>query len=298
MNRYPIGPNLPWHLQARISAMDCYVESGGEISKAIKIFDIKWNTEARIKAAQGRTADPFVRDNVGKFYTHGTVLNLPAPHHAPKMPDDKVRLAADIIAAGYELPCFGVVNQSGFIIWENRFFVSMQQATMLSPQLRALMSEYGVSQRYVLDRIHAVCPEMVHSALPLKIEFTDDQRHARQDYARYMLDQIAADPTFLQHIVWGDESRVYVGKDLNGKIKVWHYRGQTEGASPAECKLMNRGNVIRLDVLLFVNAVWGLCHVEFTTGTTNLLTEGRVTTGMRITNALRTAFGAGAYKVS
>jgi hypothetical protein len=49
-----------------------------------------------------------------------------------------------------------------------------------------------------------------------------------------MLDQIAADPTFLQHIVWGDESRVYVGKDLNGKIKVWHYRGQTEGASPAD----------------------------------------------------------------
>jgi hypothetical protein len=289
---------LSWELQARIQALDCFVQAKGDLPQAKLIFDINWNTEVRKQKSQTRSTHPFVRDQVIKFYEHGTVFNLHPQHRATKMPDAKVKEAADILDAGYDVPCYGITNQGADIIWETRHFTSMQQATRLSPQLRDLMAEYDVTQRYLLDRMHQVCPDMVYSALPLKIEFTDAQRLARQEYAQYMLDQVAADPTFLHHILFGDEVRIYVGKDLHGKLRVWHYKGRTDGASPTECKLLNRGNTLRLDVLLCVNATWGVCHVEFLTGTSNIQTEGRVTMGMRTLWALRNAQGLGAYKVS
>jgi len=111
-----------------------------------------------------------------------------------------------------------------------------------------------------------------------------------------MLALLAADPEFLNKIIWGDETRIYVGRELSGKLKVYHYRGQHAEDGPEECPLLNTQNTIRLDVLLFVSAEWGCCHVEFLTGTTDIRTDGRQSAGMRSVWAARAAHGLGPYK--
>jgi hypothetical protein len=275
------------------------LEQGGTMADAALIYDVRWNKPHNAGASQSDSArHHFIRYQLDKLFECGTLRNLADHPRPPKMPDAQVREAADILAAGYSQPCThdsaGIVNT----YYEQRHFTSMAEATRMSPQLQSLMAEYDVTSRYLLTRMHEVCPDLVYSALPMKIELSRAQKLARQEHAALMLARHQADPNYLKHIIWGDETRIYIGKELNGKLKVYHYRRGTDGVSPEECPYFNKDNTLRLDMLLFVSAHWGVCHVEFLTGTTGIETDDHYTTAMQQVMRLRKASGDGVYKVS
>lgn len=297
-----INPQLDWHLQARICAIDSYIDAQGKegsMGEAIKIFDVRWNTAERIAADQV-IKDPghFVPYQLKKLYEKGTLRTLVDHPPPPKMSDEKIKQAADILAAGYTIPCLD--DSTGVVVAydEHRHFTSIQQATQMSPELHNLMVEHDVTARYLLDRMHDVCPKLVYSALPIKMELTAAEKLYRRNFCTIMRRHLAKDPNLLLKFIFGDETRIYIGNDVHGKLKVYHYTGQDDGAAPEECRLLNKENMMRLDVVLFVSAVWGCCHVEFLTGTTNIATDGRYTAGMQTVWAQRMASGAGPYKVS
>lgn len=300
--KYPINPNLPITVRGRLTAVQSFMQSlqsGGGMGKAIKIFNEAWNENKHVPIS-ARIGDPadFVPNQLKKLFRDGAMKRLAPQQTHHKMPDSQVKVAGDILAAGYPLPCWGIVG-GRFATWnEQRHFTSIAQAMGVSQQLADLMDEYDVTARYLLDRMKHVCPDLVYSVLPIKRELSPAQRLARQQWAQFMLDQLAADPLWLHKIIWGDETRIYVGKDLQGKLKVWHYRGDVEGHSPEECQMLDKNNMIRLDLLMFVNAELGCCHVEFLTGTTGIEAQGRYTAGMAAVMALRRAAGLGGYKVS
>jgi hypothetical protein len=293
---------LPAKLEARIVAIDCYISAlqrGGDMGDAVQLFDERWNTEERTKAGTDiKAPDHFVPYQVKKLYEHATLLDAHQRPHPKKMPDAEVRQAADILAAGYELPCFDDSTGQLYTWTETRHFTSIREALLYSKPLYDMLNKYDVTPRYLLDRMHEVCPDLVYSALLLKMELTPLQKLARAEHAAWMLEQLVKDPRFLYKVIWGDETRIYVGADLKGKLKVWHYRGQTDGMSPEECRLLNRENTIRLDVLLFVSAEVGCCHVEFTTGTKDLKKDGRSSRYMQLVEQQRAHLGLGDYKVS
>lgn len=297
-----IPEDMEARLQARLYAVDSYfatLAKGGSWSDAAKLFDSRWNTDARKKAGTAvKAPDQFVRYQVNKLYEKGSLRDCLDHPHPPKMPDAKVKEAAKILAGGYDIPCWD--DSTGELrCWsEHRLFTSISQATKWSPELFNLMQEYDVTPRYLLDRMHEVCSELVYSALPIKEQLSPQQKRERQSYARYALAGLAKDPKLLDKVIWGDETRIYVGRELNGKLKVYHYRGDHAEDGPEECKLVNKENTIRLDVALFVSAVWGCCHVEFLTGTTDIRTDGRQSAGMQRVWAQRMAQGLGPYKVS
>ena len=169
---------------------------------------------------------------------------------------------------------------------------------MYSAELRAIMQQYDVTSKYILKRIHIVAPRLAYTGLPMKIQLSAENMQQRMEYAAWMYAHHLADPKFLQKILWGDETRIYMGKDLLGRLRVYHYTGRYEGQPPIPNPLLNRENSIRLDLALFVDAVNGLANVEFLTGTTNIEAEGRITVGMRAAWASRLMAGLGAYKVS
>lgn len=302
MERPSIPEDMEPRLRARIVALDCWISEvakGGTWADAAKQFDSRWNTDARKKAGTAvKAPDHFVRYQVKKMFEKGSVRDCVDHPHPPKMPDAKVKEAAKVLAGGYDIPCWD--DSTGQLrVWtEHRLFTSISQATKWSPELYNLMQEFDVTPRYLLDRMHDICKELVYSALPIKEQLSPTQKKERQEYAQYMLALLAADPDFLKKIIWGDETRIYVGKELNGKLKVYHYRGDHAEDGPEECKLLNKENTIRLDVLLCVSAVWGCCHVEFLTGTTDIRTDGRQSPGMQRMWAQRAAQGLGPYKVS
>ena len=301
LDRPAISEDLEPKLQARVMALDCYISAsikGGTLADAAREFDLRWNTAERKAAGDEILApDHFIRYQVDKLYEKATLRDVVDHPRPPKMPDAKIKEAADIMAKGYTLPCMDDSTGQLNVWYEVRHFTSMAQATRLSPELYQMMVEFDVTPRYLLDRMHEVCPNLVFSALPIKMELSPQQKHARQDYSAWMLEQLKADPLFLHKIIWGDESRIYVGKELDGKLKVYHYTGQADAAGPGECLLLNKENMMRIDIVLFVNALWGCCHVEFLTGTTNINTDGRQSVGMQAAWAQRVAQGLGPYKV-
>lgn len=298
MEKYAVPHDAPDRLRARLTAVDCWVNSGRDMGDAIKLFDITWN-EPRIKAhlPHIKAPDHFVPYQVNKLYEHFTLLDLTEHPHPPKMPDEVVKQCADIMAYGYDLPMLLTTQTGTYQWWETRHFTSFKQACNLSTALQQHMANYDVTPKYLLRRMHEVVPDLVWSALPMKMELTPAQKAARMEYAAWLLELHEKNPNFLKRILFGDETRIYLGKEESGKLKVYHYRGDTDGHAPLENPLLNKENTIRLDLLLFVNASLGVVYYEFLTGTKDIKTMGRRTGEMRAVWEARLRDGKGPYKV-
>ena len=67
----------PDRLRARLTAVDCWVNSGRDMGEAIKLFDIRWNEPRRKADLQIiKAPDHFVPYQVNKLYTDFTLLDL------------------------------------------------------------------------------------------------------------------------------------------------------------------------------------------------------------------------------
>lgn len=290
-----LDPRQEGRFSNRLAAVESYYSAGGQIGEAVKLFDI-----TRQERQLPRVADPyhFIHYNVDKLEKYYTLLNVREHPRPKKVPDADVQRAADILAGGYEQQLWAQVGPFVVPYYEARHFTSMKQATMVSPTLRGIMTQYDVTGKYLLKRIHEVAPDLAFSGLPMKIQLTPDNMRARFEYADWMYGNYLTDPLFLHKILWGDETRIYIGKDLQGKLKVYHYTGRYDGQPPISNPLLNRESTIRLDVSLFVDAFRGCSHVEVLTGTTNLEAEGRMTPQMQVLVTDRARHGEYPYKVS
>lgn len=282
-----------------MASVQSYWEAGQQMPEAMRLFDIQWNSH-HPAGSSGHIADPrhFISYNVRKLEQEFTLHDLSGQSHAPKMPDEVVRQCAGILGHGYEQQLWVQVGGNWHQFWEPRHYTSIRQACELSAELGGYLDDYDVTPKYLLRRMHEVVPDLVYSALPMKMELSHVNKLARAQYAGWMYQLHLADPNFLKRVVFGDETRIYVGKDLMGKLFVYHFRHDTEGRVPLSNPLLDHHNTLRVDVLLFVSAQHGLEWVEWLTGTTGLETTGRHNAGMQQIWARRMADGRGRYKVS
>jgi hypothetical protein len=282
-------------LQQRLAAVEAWYSSGKEIGPAISTMR-QLLAERQLPAP--KDLNHFIHYQIEKLTSYYTLLDVREHPCPPKVPNEVIQRAADILAHGYE---YALISQFGPYLnyfRETRHFTSMRQACMLSAELRGIMQQYDVTPKYILKRIHIVAPRLAYTGLPMKIQLSAENMQQRMEYAAWMYAQHVADPKFLQKILWGDETRIYMGKDLLGRLRVYHYTGHYEGQPPIPNPLLNKENSMRVDVALFVDAVNGLAFVEFLTGTTNIEAEGRYTVGMRTAWFSRLLAGLGPYKVS
>lgn len=290
-----LDPHQEGRFKTRLTAVEAYFQGERQIGEAVRLFDVKRNLRKLPPVA-----DPhhFIHYQILKLERYYTLLDVRERPRPKKVPDEDVKRAADILAAGYEQQLYTEVG-GVLVAWEEpRHFTSIKQATMVSPALRSIMAHYDITAKHMLKRIHQVAPDLAFSALPMKIQLSADNMSARMQYAEWMYQQHLADPSFLYKIMWDDETRIYIGKDLQGKLKVYHYTGRYDGQPPIANPLLNKEHTIRLDVSLFVDAFRGCSHVEVLTGTTNLAAEGRITAAMRVLDVDRARYGLGPYKVS
>jgi hypothetical protein len=279
----------------RLTGVEAFFRANRDIGQAVKLYDVM-----RQQRQLPPVSDPysFIHYNVDKLERTYTLLNVSEHPHPKKVPDADVQRAADILAWGYEQQLWIQVEGVWYEWYEPRHFTSLKQACEYSPTLRSIMTQYDVSGRHLLQRIHEVAPGLYYSALPMKIQLSDANMAARMDYAEWMYQLHCADANFLYKILWGDETRIYIGSDLQGKLKVYHYTGDYYGQPPITNPLLNKENTIRLDVSLWVDAQHGLAHVELLTGTTNLDAESRLHLPMRVHCRDREQRGLGPYEVS
>lgn len=279
----------------RLAAVEAWFTGGKVIGEAVPLFDI---------TRKGRSLPPvqdpyhYIHYQVHKLTKFFTLLDVREHPHPPKVPDEDVQRAADILAAGYEQQLYTHVGWFPMTYWEQRHFTSINQACLTSQALQDIVTKYDITPKHLLKRIHQVAPTLAYSALPMKMELSPTQMRARMEYAEWLYQLHLKDPYLLWHIMWGDETRIYIGKDLLGRLKVYHYTGRYDGQPPIANPLLSMRSTFRLDVSLFVDAYNGCTNVEFLTGTTDLETDGRATQGMRDVWRARMQNGQGPYKVS
>jgi hypothetical protein len=290
-----LNPSMELKYINRRTAVEAFFASGSQIDEAVLLYDVL-REERHLPRVRDRYK--FIYYNVHKFEQHFTVANIRVQPQHKKVPDAEVQRAADILASGYEQQLLSQVEGVWYGWWEARHFTSIKQACEYSPDLRGIMTQYDVTGRHLLKRIHEVAPGLHYSALPMKIQLSAANIADRMEYAEWMYEQHIADPNFLYKILWGDETRIYIGTDLQGKLKVYHYTGDYYGHTPITNPLLNRENTIRLDISLWVDAQNGCSHVELLTGTTNLDAESRLHVPMRVHCCDREQRGLGPYKVS
>lgn len=289
-----LKPRQERKLKNRRTAVESYYAANGDIGQAVLLFDIR-RQQRRLPAI----ADPhhFIHYQVDKFEKYHTLWDVKERPKTKKVPDDAVQRAADILAAGYEQQLYTVIGGEVCYWDEPRHFTSFKQACMLSTPLRDIVEHYDVTPRHMLRRIHEVVPQLAFSGLPMKIELTPENMLARAEYADWQYQRHIDDALYLYKILWGDETRIYLGRDIHGKLKVYHYPGSYDGQPPIVNPLLNRENTMRIDVSLFVDAYRGCSHVEVLTGTTNLALEGRITPEMQVLCVDRARHGPAYYTV-
>lgn len=298
VNFEDVDPRQEARMKNRAAAVQAYWQANADIGEAVPIFDV-----LRQERNLPEILDPYhyIHYQVAKFDKYHTLWDVKERPRTKKVPDEAVQRAADILAAGYEQQLYTVIGGEMCVWDEPRHFTSFKQACMLRRPLRDIVEEYDVTPKHMLRRIHEVAPQLAYSGLPMKIELTPENMLARAEYADWQyqrcVDAIHGDPLYLYKILWGDETRIYIGRDLHGKLKVYHYPGCYDGQPPITNPLLNRENTIRLDLSLFVDAYRGCSHVEVLTGTTNLAMEGRITPEMQVLCTDRARRGLAHYTV-
>jgi hypothetical protein len=92
-------PQQEGRFQDRLAAVEAWFTGGQAIGEAVKIFDVL-RQQRNLPAVK----DPhhFIHYQVDKLERYYTLLNVHEHPRGKKVPDEEIKCAADILAAGYE----------------------------------------------------------------------------------------------------------------------------------------------------------------------------------------------------
>lgn len=193
----------------------------------------------------------------------GSVLDAPHPGHRI-VPDAVALEAANLLVQGHTVQ---LTLTGGRTITKHYWFHSIGDAIRRVPRLAAILLEYDIDKRHLLSRIHDVKPHLRYSKVHVKALLSAVQREARQVCANWFLARIAADPNFLNSVVWIDQVKVWLFGGQPGDIKVWHEAHGDGWDVVVNCCGGVNSKPIKLSLYAFVHATLGLVFFQFVTGT-------------------------------
>lgn len=277
-----------WRKKSRYKAVQCYWRCQEDLPKAIALFQEEWNKQ------YDPTHPHYISDvrglityNVAKLAKHFTLEDLKGHGRPTVVPDDVAKECAALLAAGYLQKRYALEPTATYMYYEHCWFTSMRDAVMQTPRLQQVLEEYDVTADHLLRRMHHVDPQLVYGPLRMKGVLPEATKQQRVFYSETMLWHLAANPNFLLDVFWMDECRIWVGKDLFGRLKVWSHRGDMEGEPPEPNPFMGRGKSFKINLLLVVNARHGCVWAELLSGTTGLAAGSRHNPEMRAVMQLR-----------
>jgi hypothetical protein len=272
----PKEATVQWVLQARLAAIKAFYGEGGDLQRAVAAFESSWN-------ARHDNTDPwhirgvrqFISYHVHKLETSFTLLTSQSPGRPHLIPNEEVRRAAEILASGHWVHTSMEVDGRDveYLHWCR--YTSIREAIMHNQHLGALCNQYGVGADYLRRRLHEVDPQLQYGPLPMKDVLSDEVKKQRVDYATDMLYRLQCQPDFLKDVYFMDECRIWVGRNLQGKVMVWSHRGDFEGEPPIPNELLGHHKGFKINLLLVVNARRGVVWKEFLSGTAGMADDER-----------------------
>lgn len=256
-------------LMARTCAVLVLALCWFRVAVAVVVFNMTWNKVMDEKVSD---VELFLRNNMFKFVTTGSVHDLPRSGKPPTISDDLARQCAIAFKQGRMVN--RVIDEDEHVVGAvHQFYTCMWEAAAECDMIKNTLNDFNVSAKHLLHRMREVDPALTRVRLDFKLELNEQQLESRRKAAADMLQKHEQDPTYLNRIIWGDEWHCWCSP-RDADIHVWcdlHDARAREVLPIPQMKKGERPTVIRC--IAFVSAILGPVHIEYTTGTDELQRE-------------------------
>lgn len=282
--------------EARLAAVKAFYAAGGNLQQAVRDIEGGWNVNhGETDPSHIRGVRQFIRYNVNKLESQYTLLTSGSSGRPPILSDEEVRQIAEIVGHGHWVKTMAEIDgrYHDYLHW--RHYTSIREVIMQDTHLNQLCTERHISAEYIRRRLHEVVPQLHYGPMPMKDVLPEAVMKQRVVYANNMLFRLQVNPDFLSDVYFMDECRIWVGRNLQGKLMVWSFRGDFEGEPPVPNELLGKHKGFKINLLLVVNARRGVVWKEFLSGTVGMADDDRHNPEM--VQVMRDR-GGGPYKVS
>jgi hypothetical protein len=150
------------------------------------------------------------------------------------------------------------------------YYSSIHEACQMEPVLKQVCEEHGVTPAYLLRRTHEEDPNLVMRCRDEKRALSAEQRADRMAAAKRNLDEYnKGKKKYLARIVWIDECAMWM-VPKNTKRRVYCDAHDEGVHAVVPLQTVQKGDKVKVRVLLAVTHQFGACFMEFMTGTTGL----------------------------
>lgn len=244
-----------------------------------KAADILQREDPTFKGHSRKSIKKFIRRQVDK---HERLHNVAdqyknrAPPNPKKVPDDEALRCAAILKAGYiatKTLTFGRrkggKRREEVRVWRE-YYSGIREACLKEPYLYEVCNMRGVTPAHLLRRMHEVDPNLVMRRRDMKRALSPEQRAERMAAAKRNLEQLEAEgPAYVRHITWVDEFAIWmVAKKGCRQVYCDAHDEGVHVVVPLET--VQKGDKVKLRILLAVNWRLGACFMEFMTGTSDI----------------------------
>jgi hypothetical protein len=217
----------------------------------------------------------------------GSLEDEPRRKKSPQIPDAKAQRAATYLKTGHWMFIPGTtIRKPQF---EHRYYTSVAMACRHCPELMAIRTKYGLSNRAFLRAMHRADPNLQRRTVRVRYSMTKKLKRERGERAEYLYSRCVQDPAFLDRTYYIDECGIVIDNVLR-KGAVVYCDAHDEGYKTViHTEKVDNNKQVKLHILAAVNAVHGPVYLEFTTGTTDIKHQY---------NTMPLHPGHGPYKVS
>jgi hypothetical protein len=235
---------------------------GGVLVRAAEMLRGRWKAEW---GDYPSNPEHFIRDAQQRLMGTGTPGYKRHVARAPVAPRAQLPRALELFKAGCEVAVAQSEGQPPVMV--HRFYSGMGDALAHCPELEGIMEELQTDPGALLRSLLRLDKGLIRVRVDFKQDLTTTQKDERMACAREALQRINADPSFLDSMIWVDESRLWVSEVTD---KTTHYYCDKEDPQAhAVHEVPGMGSPkLCLHFYLAVNAQHGVILVQFTTGTT------------------------------
>ena len=156
------------------------------------------------------------------------------------------------------------------------YFTSIQDAVDHTPELQKILEDNQISVAQLRAAMHAADPDLVRRRITFKRALSKEEKEERVKTAQELIQQYERDPSFLQNMIFIDETSIVLQGGGHEHVAVWCDKHDVDFNDVCPLPIGHKQEPTKVHIIAAVSAhpafkaSNGLVYVDFTTGTSHI----------------------------
>lgn len=156
------------------------------------------------------------------------------------------------------------------------YFTSIQDAVDHTPELKKIIDDNQISVAQLRAAMHAADPDLVRRRITFKRALSKEEKEERVKTAQQLIQEYERDPSFLQNMIFIDETSIVLQGGGHEHVAVWCDKHDVDFNDVCPLPIGHKQEPTKVHVIAAVSAHPafkannGLVYVDFTTGTSHI----------------------------